>query len=83
MLIIKHQNPFRQMAQGPFSLHSSSDLLSDDPHRLHYRASSQNVAGLVPYGTWWRSHHKLGWCGLVRRHPIKIIVKDLFSNAMN
>ena len=36
------------------------------PRRLHYQASSQTTAGLVPFGTRWRSHHKRGWCGLVR-----------------
>ena len=38
----------------------------DAPHRLHYQASSRNVAGLVPSGTQWRLHHKCGWCDLIR-----------------
>ena len=34
--------------------------------RLHYQTSSQTTAGLVPFGTRWRPHHKRGWCDLVR-----------------
>ena len=36
------------------------------PRRLHYQASGQNAAGLVPSGTRWRPHHKLCWCDLAR-----------------
>ena len=40
--------------------------LPDAPRRLHYQASGQNAAGLVPSGTQWRPHHKRGWCDLAR-----------------
>ena len=40
--------------------------LPDAPCRLHYQASGQNTAGLVPSGTWWRPHHKHGWCDVAR-----------------
>jgi hypothetical protein len=33
---------------------------------LHYQASSRTTAGLVPFGTRWRPHHKRGWCDLTR-----------------
>ena len=36
------------------------------PRRLYYQASGQTVAGLVPFGTRWRPHHKHGWCDLAR-----------------
>ena len=36
------------------------------PRHLHYQASGQNAAGLVPSGTRWRPHHKRGWCDLIR-----------------
>ena len=36
------------------------------PRYLHYQASGRNIAGLVPSGTWWRPHHKRGWCDLTR-----------------
>ena len=26
----------------------------------------RNAVGLVPSGTWWRPHHKCGWCDLAR-----------------
>jgi hypothetical protein len=48
---------------------SSSGLLSHAPHRLHYRASSRNIAGLIPFGTLWQPHHKCGWCSLARLSP--------------
>ena len=32
--------------------------------RLHYQAFGQTAAGLVPFGTRWRPHHKRGWCDL-------------------
>ena len=35
-------------------------------HRLHCQASRQTAAGLVPFGTRWRPHHKRGWCDLTR-----------------
>ena len=38
----------------------SGKPLSDAPRRLHYQASGQNAAGLVPSGTRWRPHHKCG-----------------------
>jgi hypothetical protein len=41
-------------------------LLSDAPCLLDYRASGQNTAGLVPFGTWWWPWHKLGCHGLAR-----------------
>ena len=44
----------------------SSKHLPDAPRRLHYQASGRNAAVLVPSGTWWRPHHKRGWCGLAR-----------------
>jgi hypothetical protein len=36
------------------------------PHHIHYRASGQNVACLIPSSTQWWPHHKLSWCGLVK-----------------
>ena len=36
------------------------------PRCLHYQASGQTAAGLVPFGTRWRPHHKRGWCDLTR-----------------
>ena len=44
----------------------SGKPLLDAPHRLHYQASGQNAAGLVPSSTRWRPHHKCGWCDLAR-----------------
>ena len=35
-------------------------------HYLYYQASSRTATGLVPSGTWWRPHHKHGWCDLAR-----------------
>ena len=46
--------------------HSWQNLSQTAPRRLHYQASGQNVAGLVPSGTWWWQHHKRGWCDLIR-----------------
>ena len=36
------------------------------PRCLHYQASGRTAAGLVPFGTRWRPHHKCGWCDLAR-----------------
>jgi len=36
------------------------------PRRLHYQAFGRTAAGLVPFDTWWRPHHKHGWCDLTR-----------------
>jgi hypothetical protein len=44
----------------------STSLSRIAPRHLHYQASGQNVAGLVPSGTRWRPHHKHGWCDLAR-----------------
>ena len=44
----------------------SASLSRTAPCRLHYQASSQTTAGLVPFGTRWRPHHKHGWCDLAR-----------------
>jgi hypothetical protein len=39
--------------------------------RLHYQASGQTAAGLVPSGAWWQPYHKHGWYGLARlRAPL-------------
>jgi hypothetical protein len=43
-----------------------ASLSQTTPHGLHYQASRQNITALIPSGTWWRPHHKRGWCGLVR-----------------
>jgi hypothetical protein len=45
--------------------------LSDVPRCIHYRPSNLSVVGLIPSGTWWRPHHKLGWCGLARLYPTR------------
>ena len=36
------------------------------PRRLHYQAFGRTAAGLVPFGTRWRPHHKGGWCDLAK-----------------
>ena len=46
--------------------HSWQSLSRTTSRRLHYQASSQNAVGLVPSVTWWRPHHKCGWCDLIR-----------------
>ena len=38
---------------------------------LHYQASGQTAIGLVPFGTWWRPHHKHGWCDLARLQALR------------
>ena len=47
------------------------------PRRLHYQASDQTAAGLVPFGTRWRPHHKHGWCDLVR-----LQAPPMYNNGM-
>ena len=44
----------------------SGKPLPDASRHLHYQASGQNAAGLVPSSTRWRPHHKHGWCDLTR-----------------
>jgi hypothetical protein len=51
--------------------------LSDAPHRLRYRAFGQNGVGLVSSSTWWRPHHKRGWCDLARLLPYTMQLQRL------
>ena len=44
----------------------SASLSRTAPRCLHYQASGGTTAGLVPFGTRWRPHHKHSWCGLAR-----------------
>ena len=48
----------------------SGKPLPDAPRRLHFQAFGRNAAGLVPFGTRWRPHHKRGWCDLARLQEI-------------
>ena len=48
------------------SVYLLASLSRTAPCRLHYQAFGQTATGLVPFGTWWRPHHKRGWCDLVR-----------------
>jgi hypothetical protein len=51
--------------------------LSDAPHHIRYRAFGQNIVGLVSSSTWWRPHHKRGWCDLARLSPYTMQLQQL------
>ena len=56
--------PSPRTSGSPMCLPAS--LSRTAPHHLHYQAFSRNTAGLVPFGTRWRPHHKRSWCDLAR-----------------
>ena len=49
----------------------SASLSRTAPRRLHYQASGRTAAGLVPFSTRWRPHHKCGWCDLARLQALQ------------
>ena len=54
------------MQVGLWLSHSWQNFSQTTPRRPHYQASGRNTAGLVPFGTRWRPHHKHGWCDLTK-----------------
>ena len=56
--------PSPQASGSPVCL--SASLSRTAPRCVHYQASGQTIASLVPFGTRWWPHHKYGWCGLAR-----------------
>jgi hypothetical protein len=89
-----HASGSSWIALGPYHMQVGlRDGLSRTTHRrLLYRASGQNVAGLVSSSTRWRPHHKCSWCSLARlQAPLLYkngahkhqVVKDMQTSLIN
>ena len=59
-----------------------ASLSQTAPRCLHYQASGRTAAGLVPFGTWWRPHHKHGWCDHARLQALPMYNKGAHKHRL-